>query len=100
MTLERKDLLRRKPRQIRYFFLAESNTNIHTGMSYGGLEHVKRNHGILRLYFADLVTKRVVEVKEPIHSFMLKWRANYNNPEWCYEDDVKGVTTSGEGERK
>lgn len=89
MKGERTDRLRRRPTKVRYFYLAVSNTALHTGMSHGGLHYVKVTHDVKSLYFADLVTKKVIEVKEPIIDFMNRWRLHYNEPTWCYEQDIE-----------
>lgn len=84
MALERSDRLRRRPENVRYFYLAVSNTTLHTGVSYGGLDYVRKNHGVKELYLSDLQTGNVFRVNEPIDDFMLKWREHYNDPEWMY----------------
>lgn len=89
MKGERTDKLRRRPKRVRYFYLAVSNTALHTGMSHGGLHYVRITHGIEALYIADLLTKEVIEVKEPIGDFMNRWRLHYNEPEWSYKRDIE-----------
>lgn len=88
MKGERSDRLRRRPESVRYFYLAVSNTQIHTGVSYGGLDYVVKNHGIVHLFLADLVTMTITEVKEPVADFMAKWRLNYNVPLWDYAKEL------------
>ena len=86
--MERSDKLRRRPDKIRYFFLAVSNVTLHTGMSYGALMYIRREHTLEDLYFADLKTMRIVHVTEPIEDFLARWRKRYNDPTWCYETDI------------
>lgn len=88
MSMERTDKLRRRPDNVRYFYLALSRTTIHTGMSYGGLNYVLTRHGVAAMYVADLVTGEVTKVEEPVEDFMSRWRAHYNDPEWCYSRDI------------
>lgn len=89
MKAERTDKLRRRPVKVRYFFLAVSRTTLHTGISYGGLQYANSRHGIIELYVADLVTRKIFIVNEPIEDFMKRWRVNYNDPKWSYELDIK-----------
>lgn len=84
-----KDGLRRRPNKIRYSYIVSSPTNVHTGFSYWGLEYVYKKHGINDLFVVDLLKKIVIHVKEPVENFMKRWRANYNNPKWDYEEDLK-----------
>lgn len=84
-----KDGLRRRPNKIRYSFIATSENNVHTGFSYWGLETTLRKHGVNKLFVVDLLKKKVIEVKEPITDFMKRWRNNYNNTAWDYENDIK-----------
>ena len=86
---ERTDRLRRRPNSVRYFYLAVSNTTLHTGISYGGLDYANKNHGITQLYVADLVNSTVVKVEEPVEDFMERWRAHYNDPTWSYASDIE-----------
>lgn len=86
---ERTDRLRRRPNSVRYFYLAVSNTTLHTGISYGGLDYANKNHGITQLYVADLVSSTVVKVEEPVEDFMERWRAHYNDPTWSYASDIE-----------
>lgn len=88
MALERTDKLRRRPDKVRYHYIAKSEENLHTGMSYGGLLYANKGHRVVALYLSDLVTKRVIEVTEPIDDFMLRWREHYNDPDWDYEAEV------------
>lgn len=89
MKGERTDKLRRRPDKVRYFYLAVSKKTLHTGMSHGGLHYVEKNHTVVALYLSDLVTKTVMEVKEPILEFMNRWRLNYNNPAWDYAKEIE-----------
>ena len=86
---ERSDRLRRRPEKIRYFYLAVSRTTLHTGMSYGGLDYVLKNHGVVALYVADLATLTVIESKEPAEDFLKRWRAHYNEPAWDYAKELE-----------
>lgn len=88
MKNERSDRLRRRPKKIRYFYLAVSRSNLHAGMSYGGLNYVKVNHGVVSIYVADLATLNVIPVEEPVEDFMRRWRAHYNEPLWDYGKDI------------
>jgi len=88
MKGERTDKLRRRPVAVRYFFLAVSKSNLHTGLSYGGLNYVNKTHGIESLYLADLLTQKIIPITEPIVDFMARWRAYYNKPEWDYEKEL------------
>lgn len=97
MKGERTDRLRRRPEMVRYYYLAVSRTTLHTGLSYGGLDYVRKNHGIVELHVSDLLNGKVVKVTEPPEDFMKRWRNNYNNPEWDYEAELKaGVLVSSE----
>lgn len=89
MKVERTDRLRRRPNAVRYFYLAVSNTTIHTGLSYGGLEYAHKNHRITELHVADLVTGKVRKVEESVENFMERWRAHYNDPDWDYEQEIE-----------
>ncbi len=89
MKPERADRLRRRPERVRYFFLAVSSEMLHTGMSHGGLHYANSRYGITDLYVADLVTEKVLHVREPVQDFMNRWRMNYNNPGWDYEEEIK-----------
>ena len=91
MRKERSDRLRRRPRKIRYFYLAVSRSNLHAGMSYGGLNYVKVNHGVVSLYLSDLATLTVTPVTEPVEDFMRRWRAHYNDPTWDYAKDIENL---------
>lgn len=92
MKGERTDRLRRRPDNVRYFYLAVSPSDIHTGTSHGGLQYVVKHHGVTDLYLSDLVTGKVTKIGESISDFMSRWRQDYNNAEWDYESDVlKGV---------
>jgi hypothetical protein len=86
---ERTDRLRRRPERVRYYYLAVSNTTIHTGLSHGGLQYARKNHGIEALYLSDLLTKEVIHVEEPIDEFMDRWRMHYNEPEWDYAKEIE-----------
>ena len=89
MIGERKDRLRRRPETIRYFFLAVSNTTVHTGVSWGGLDYVHKTHGVVGLFLSDLTNGTTTQVKEPVDVFMARWRLNYNNPGWDYQEELK-----------
>jgi len=89
MKGERTDILRRRPRGVRYFFLAVSHTTIHTGVSYGGLNYANSKHGVEELYLSDLMTEKVIQVTEPVEDFMARWRAHYNDPTWSYSRDIE-----------
>lgn len=91
---ERSDKLRRRPNKIRYFFLAVSNTALHVGMSYGGLQYADKNRGLTNLYIADLATLKVIEVKEPIPDFMERWSMHYNEPAWDYAKEMEFIEQS------
>lgn len=88
MKGERTDNLRRRPKGVRYFFLAVSRTTIHTGVSYGGLSYAHTRHGVESLYLADLFTEKVIQVNEPVEDFMARWRAHYNDPKWDYAREI------------
>ena len=89
---ERTDRLRRRPDTVRYFYLAVSDNMLHTGLSYGGLQYAKTKHNITAIFIADLVTEKVIHVNESIDDFMGRWRLNYNNPGWNYEEEIaKGI---------
>lgn len=85
---ERTDRLRRRPEKVRYFYLAVSNSTLHTGISHGGLSYAHRNHEVQALYLADVLNETVVEVKEPVEDFMNRWRAHYNDPAWDYAKEI------------
>mgnify|MGYP001317449407 CR=1 FL=1 len=99
MALERTDRLRRRPDKVRYFYLAVSSKNLHTGMSHWGLEYVRTKHGVDQLYVADIVTGRVIPVTEPVENFMARWREHYNDPKWDYAAEIEGEK-HGDGKRK
>jgi hypothetical protein len=89
---ERADRLRRRPERVRYFFLAVSDSMLHTGLSHGGLQYANNKHNITDLYLSDLVTDKVIHVTEPLVDFMNRWRLHYNDPTWDYEDEIaKGI---------
>lgn len=81
---ERSDKIRRRPKVVRYFYLAVGKNKLHTGMSLGGLKYVLNTDGIEQLYLADLVTGKVNLIYDEITVFMDKWRLHYNNPAWDY----------------
>lgn len=85
MPKERSDILRRRPKILRYFFLAVSNDDsLHVGTSYGGLAITVKKYGVKDLYLADVVTGKVDRIKEPVEVFMERWSREYNNVEWDY----------------
>lgn len=83
---ERTDVLRRRPVNVRYFYLAVSDKTLHSGLSYGGLDYVRKNHKVEEIYLADLLKEKVTKVNEDVDEFMKKWRLNYNNPMWDYPE--------------
>lgn len=83
-----RDILRRRPEKMRYSYIAVSSTNVHTGLSYWGLETTYKNHGVKDLYVIDLLRKIVVPVKEPVEDFMKRWRLEYDNPKWDYLQEI------------
>lgn len=91
MAKERSDLLRRRPKQLRYFFLAVSDDgSLHVGTSYGSLDLTLRTTGVNDLYVADVVSGQVIHVEESIPSFMYRWANHYNDLHWDYADEVRG----------
>lgn len=90
MAAVRSDKLRRRPNEVRYFYLAVSNEDLHTGASYGGLKYVKDKHGVVAIYLSDVITGQTREVAEPVESFMAKWRQHYNDAAWDYFAEVGG----------
>jgi hypothetical protein len=85
----RTDKLRRRPEKVRYHYLAVSTTKLHTGISYGGLDYVEKNHGVEELYLSDLLTKKITKIEEPIEDFMNRWRMHYDDPKWNYEKEIE-----------
>lgn len=85
--------LRRRPDVVRYFFMAVTPVNLHTGLSWHGLNYVRRNYEVTQLYLADLDTGVVTKVTEGIDDFMELWRTYYNDPAWEYKP---GGETGGE----
>ena len=85
--------LRRRPETIRYFFLAVTPTNLHTGLSWHGLDYVRKHYTVTQVYLADLYTGYVTRVAEDINDFMEIWRLHYNDPTWRY---TVGGDLSGE----
>lgn len=84
----RTDLLRRRPENVRYHYLAVSEEHLHTGLSYGGLKYANDKYNVVKVYVSDLVTLQVIEVKEPIDEFMNRWRMHYNDPKWNYAEEI------------
>lgn len=91
MKRERTDFLRRRPKVIRYFFLAGSyEDTLHVGMSHGGLEAVIRNSGGIRfMYVADVVTEKVRIISEEAEDFLARWSYHYNDDSWDYFKEVE-----------
>ena len=85
--MERTDRLRKRPNSVRYYYMAQSENNTHLGSSYGSLVYTIKKNNIIKMFLSDIVIGKVFEVKEPIQEFMLKWRMNYNNPEWNYFEE-------------
>ena len=85
---EKSYMLRRRPHKIRYFFLAVSDVDIHTGVTYGTLQYILKKYEIHQMFVADLVTGKVIEVREGVHAFMNRWRVHYNEPGWNYEHEL------------
>lgn len=89
MPKERSDLLRRRPNQLRYFFLAVSDDgSLHVGTSYGSLDLTLKATGVKDLYVADVISNEVTHVEESVTSFMYRWANHYNDVTWCYADEM------------
>lgn len=86
---ERTDRLRRRPNKVRYFYLAVSNSSLHTGISHGGIAYVAKNHQVKEIYFADLLNLTITRVDETVENFMNRWRLHYNEPAWDYARDIE-----------
>lgn len=84
---ERADRLRRRPVEVRYYWLASTKEKLHTGVSYGGLSYAK-DKGIVELYLSDIIGNKVYKVTESVDKFMERWRLHYNEPEWDYGKEV------------
>lgn len=87
-------VLRRRPAQVRYFYLAISVNRIHTGASYGGLVYAHKNHEVIHVILADIVSGRVASVEEPLKDFMRRWKDHYNDPDWDYFAEVEAKTNT------
>lgn len=81
--------LRRRPGAVRYFYLAVTSTNLHTGLSWGYLKRLDQSNKILTLYIADLVGGAVFKVEEPLEDFLSRWRYNYRDMGWNYLKDLE-----------
>jgi len=91
-----KAILRRRPRKIRYAYVASSPENVHTGCSHWGLESTDKKYGVNSLYLVDLFKRKVIPVSEPVPHFLKRWRYEYTNPKWDYEEDIlKGIPVPG-----
>jgi hypothetical protein len=90
MLGERTDRLRRRPDVVRYVYVAESNKDLHTGLSWSGLNYARTKYTVKTLILCDLVTNRVFTVVENVDSFMKRWRLHYNDPTWDYEKEIGG----------
>lgn len=87
---ERSDLLRRRPEELRYYFLAVSDDgSLHVGTSHGSLEAVLKHYGIRELYVSDLIGGYVMKIEESVTSFMYRWSRNYNDVKWNYFEEVR-----------
>ena len=85
--------LRRRPETVRYFYLAVTPVNLHTGLSWHGLNYVRKNYEVIQLYLADLCTGYITLVTEDIDVFMEMWSINYSDPTWEY---ISGGELNGE----
>lgn len=93
MAKERSDLLRRRPKQLRYFFLAVSDDgSLHVGTSYGSLDLTLKATGVKALYVADVINETVTHVQESINSFMYRWANHYNDVAWDYRQEIEDET--------
>lgn len=80
--LERMDRLRKRPRVIRYHYLAVGDKNLHVGLSHAGLSKSDKVDNISALFLTDLVTRKVQKVD--VAKFLIWWRINYQNPDVEY----------------